>query len=331
LDISKIEAQHFELSPTEFNFERMLRRTTSVMTYRMDEKHQKFSLIIDEALPRTIITDDQRLAQVITNLLANAVKFTEDGGSIALEARLMEEDEQTALIRVAISDTGIGITPEQLERIFGEFEQAENSTSRSYGGTGLGLAISRNIVEMMGGKIEVTSEVGKGSTFSFAVRVEKGTGAFDQESADEMMRENAAASFDEIVEEEATFKGHRILLVEDVEVNREIVISLLEPTFIEIDCAVNGKEALDLFAADPTAYDLIFMDIQMPLMDGMEATRAIRALDDPRAKTIPIIAMTANVFREEVDEYLAAGMTDHIGKPINIRDVIERLKRYLSD
>jgi signal transduction histidine kinase/HAMP domain-containing protein len=330
LDISKIEAQKFELSVSEFSLERMLRRVANVMTYRMSEKQQKFNLSIDEALPRTIIADDQRLAQVITNLLANSVKFTSEGGSVTLEARLLDEDEHTALIRLAVSDTGIGITPEQLERIFGEFEQAENSTSRSYGGTGLGLAISKNIVEMMGGSIEVISEVGEGSTFRFDVRVEKGAGAFDQELADEIARKEAAENIDDIVEESATFEGRRILLAEDVEVNREIVVSLLEPTFIEIDSAANGKEALDRFAANPAAYDLIFMDIQMPLMDGLEATRAIRALDDPHAKSVPIIAMTANVFREEVEQYLAAGMTDHIGKPLDINDVIARLHRYLG-
>jgi PAS domain S-box-containing protein len=330
LDISKIEAQKFELSSSEFDLERMLRRMTSVMAYRMDEKRQAFDLIIDEALPRAIIADDQRLAQVVTNLLSNAVKFTGDGGTITLKASLLEDDERTALIRIAISDTGIGITSEQLERVFGEFEQAENSTSRSYGGTGLGLAISKNIIEMMGGSIEVVSEIGKGSTFHFDIRVKKGSGLFDQETANKTMREKAAESLDDIMGAEACFAGHRILLVEDMEVNREIVLSLLEPTLVEIDCAANGQEALDLFSIDPTAYDLILMDIQMPLMDGLEATRAIRALDDAHAKIIPIIAMTANVFREEVDEYLAVGMTDHIGKPINIRDVIERLKRYLN-
>jgi signal transduction histidine kinase/FixJ family two-component response regulator len=340
LDISKIEAGRFELSPVEFGFEKMLRRVASVMAYRMEEKRQEFCLIIDEALPVTIIADDQRLAQVITNLLANAGKFTGEGGTIGLEARLLEEDADTALIRIAVSDTGIGISPEQIGRIFSEFEQAENSTSRSYGGTGLGLAISKRIVELMDGHIEVTSELGAGSTFHFDLRVKKGKGDPGQEFAADALQEAAAARTDAAVGEDRdenrdkdrdrSFEGYRVLLVEDLEVNREIVLALLEPTLLAIDCAGNGREALDMFRAAPDAYDLIFMDIQMPVMDGLEATRALRALDVPRAKTVPIIAMTANVFREEVEEYLAAGMTDHIGKPIDLPNVLAKLDQYLG-
>jgi PAS domain S-box-containing protein len=340
LDISKIEAGRFELSPMEFSLERMLRRVASVMAYRMDEKHQDFCLVLDDTLPTTIVADDQRLAQVVTNLLANAVKFTGEGGTIRLEAHLLEEDAGTASIRILISDTGIGIAPEQIERIFSEFEQAENSTSRSYGGTGLGLAISKRIIEMMGGSVEVVSKVGEGSTFSFDIRVEKGKGGFDQEAVreeavredaiKETMQKAAASDIDDLIDEDHRFEGRRVLLVEDLEVNQEIVIALLEPTCIEIDCAENGQVALALFKAHPDAYDLIFMDIQMPVMDGLAATRALRALDLPRAKTIPIIAMTANVFREEVEEYLAAGMTDHIGKPIALAEVIAKLDHYFS-
>jgi signal transduction histidine kinase len=330
LDISKIEAGRFELSPVEFNLERMLQRVSSVMVYRIEEKQQSFRFEVDEALPRTVVADDQRLAQVLTNLLSNAVKFTEEGGAVGLEARLVEQGADTARISFVVSDTGIGITPEQLERIFSEFEQAESSTTRSYGGTGLGLAISKRIVEMMGGSIDVSSEPGKGSTFSFELTVEKGTGTDEREPAEPMIRDAAAAGVDEAGLADGGFAGKRILLVEDLEVNREIVMALLEPTLLQIDCAENGQEAFEVFKAAPDAYDLIFMDIQMPVMDGIEATRRIRALDMPRAKTIPIVAMTANVFREEVEEYLAAGMTDHIGKPIDLAAVIVKLGQYLD-
>jgi signal transduction histidine kinase/ActR/RegA family two-component response regulator len=332
LDISKIESGHFELSVTELALARMLRHTSSVMAYRMEEKHQKFCLTIDEALPPVIKADDQRLAQVITNLLGNAVKFTGDGGTISLEAQLLTQDADTASIKIAVSDTGIGIAPEQLGRIFGEFEQAESNTSRSYGGTGLGLAISKRLINMMGGSIEVVSEVGKGSTFSFIICVEKGTGVLDEAAAEKAAQdgdETAASVEGAIVgTADSTFAGRRILLVEDLEVNREIVATLLEPTLVAIDSAENGREALEMFQAAPNAYDLIFMDIQMPVMDGLEATRLIRALDLPQAQRIPIVAMTANVFREEVEEYLAAGMTDHIGKPINLEELIAKLKHY---
>ncbi|MDR2106389.1 MAG: response regulator [Coriobacteriales bacterium] len=330
LDISKIEAGRFELSPVEFSLERMLQRVSSVMVYRIEEKQQDFHIKIDEALPRTVVADDQRLAQVITNLLSNAVKFTDEGGTVSLEVCLVEEDADTAHISFAVSDTGIGIAPEQIERIFSEFEQAESSTTRSYGGTGLGLAISKRIIEMMGGGITVSSEPGKGSTFSFEITVKKGTGVDKRENAEPMIGDASAANAMETALADGSFAGKRVLLVEDLEVNREIVIALLEPTLLAIDCAENGQEALEVFEASPDVYDLIFMDIQMPVMDGIEATRRIRALDIPRAKTIPIVAMTANVFREEVEEYLAAGMTDHIGKPIDLAAVIAKLAQYLG-
>jgi signal transduction histidine kinase len=327
LDISKIEAGHFDFAPAEFSLERMLQRVVGVMAYRIEEKRQNFRLDIDEGLPPTVVADEQRLGQVVTNLLSNAVKFTGDGGAIDLEARLLGEDEQKARVRVSVRDSGIGISDEQMGRIFSEFEQAENHTSRSYGGTGLGLAISKRIIEMMGGTIGVTSEVGKGSCFSFELEVEKGSG--DGETGD---AHAAALGFLGRAPSEGgvSFAGRRILLAEDLEVNREIVLALLEPTSLEIDCAENGQVAIEMFKGRPDAYDLIFMDIQMPVMDGLEATRVLRALDLPEAKAVPIVAMTANVFREEIEEYLAAGMTDHIGKPINLEDVIAKLLRYLD-
>ncbi|MDR0350085.1 MAG: response regulator, partial [Coriobacteriales bacterium] len=217
---------------------------------------------------------------------------------------------------------------------FSEFEQAENHTSRSYGGTGLGLAISKRIIEMMDGSIEVSSEVGEGSTFYFTISLEKGAGetdALDDGSASVSARRRADGEGSEGSADAVSFAGRRVLLAEDLEVNREIVLALLEPTDIMIDCAENGQVAVEMFKAQPEAYDLILMDIQMPVMDGLEATRVLRALDIPNAKAVPIVAMTANVFREEVEEYLSAGMTDHIGKPINLPDVIAKLNRYLGE
>jgi signal transduction histidine kinase len=331
LDISKIEARKFSLSPVEFNLKHMLQRVTSVMSFRVDEKNQEFKLEYDETLPASIVADDQRLSQVITNLIANAVKFTDEHGSVILAVHLVEEDATTARINFSVTDSGIGISPEQMERVFVQFEQAENNTTRSYGGTGLGLSISRNIVEMMGGELTVSSELGKGSKFEFTISAEKGFGGFDAELLDDSVQKVAADRIDELILEDALFEGYRILLAEDVEVNREIVLALLEPSGVTIDCATNGQEAVDMFEADQDGYDLIFMDIQMPILDGLGATQAIRALGTPKAQEIPIIAMTANVFREEVEQYLAVGMTDHIGKPIDFGDVIAKLEHYLKN
>jgi PAS domain S-box-containing protein len=324
LDISKIEANMLELSPVEFNFENMLQKIATVINFRVDEKQQKFSIYIDGKIPQTIIADEQRLAQVITNLLSNAVKFTPEKGSVTLDASCIREEDDVCIIQISVTDTGIGITEEQQKLLFKSFQQAESSTTRKYGGTGLGLAISKSIVEMMGGKIWIKSEPEKGSAFNFTIMVKSGKTA--ENNAHNVMGGQKA---DGTIDINGLFAGRRILLVEDVEINREIVLALLEPTQMEIDCAENGAEAVRIFSEAPDKYELIFMDVQMPEMDGYEATRRIRSLDTPKGKTVPIVAMTANAFRENVEECLAAGMNDHIGKPLDFEKVIEKLCVYL--
>jgi signal transduction histidine kinase/ActR/RegA family two-component response regulator len=324
LDISKIEANKLELSSEEFSFEKMLQRAINVVSFRVEEKRQKFSVYIDSSIPKCLIGDDQRLAQVIANLLGNAVKFTPEQGCINLAARFMGEQNGLCTIKVSVSDTGIGISAEQQAKLFRSFQQAESGTTRKYGGTGLGLAISKRIVEMMGGKIWVESEAGKGSSFIFTIQIRKCSmkeHELPNQSINQANKEQAYV--------DGVFAGRRILLAEDVDINREILQALLEPTQVQIDCAVNGKEALDMFSQASEKYDMIFMDMQMPEMDGYEATHRIRALDIPKAKTIPIVAMTANVFREDVEKCLKAGMNSHIGKPLNFNDVMERMHTYL--
>ena len=315
LDMSKIEAGKFDLSESEFEFNKMITQVVNVSKFRMDEKKQRFTLDIDENIPTYLYGDDQRLSQVITNLLSNAAKFTPDNGSIELVARLISEEDDSCNIQISVIDTGIGLSPEQQAKLFTSFQQAENSTSRKYGGTGLGLAISKAIVEMMGGRVWINSELGKGSEFAFTVMVKRGYRGHEDVAVTE--------------EADDCFEGHTILLVEDVELNREIVLALLEPTLVTIDCAENGREALDMFIAAPDKYELIFMDMQMPEMDGLEATEKIRALDIPSAKTIPIVAMTANAFREDVVRCLDAGMDGHIGKPLDFEEVLSKLRTYL--
>jgi CheY-like chemotaxis protein len=219
-----------------------------------------------------------------------------------------------------VRDTGIGISREQQSRVFNSFEQADGGISRKFGGTGLGLAITKRIVEMMDGRIWVESELGKGSSFIFTI-----TAALPPEYSEtpnsEPPEDESAGNMD--------FTGRRILLAEDIEVNREIVMTLLEPTGVVLDCAENGLAALEKFEANPAAYDMIFMDVHMPEMDGYMATRRIRALDCPEAVSVPIIAMTANVFTEDVQKCLAAGMSDHIGKPIDFNEVLKKLAKYM--
>jgi PAS domain S-box-containing protein len=333
LDMSKIEAGKLELSDVKFDFEKVIRRVAGVIGYRIDQRAQIFDVHVDESIPHALIGDDQRLAQVVTNLLSNAVKFTPEGGRISLNARYEGEGNGNCKVRVDVTDTGIGIDEEQQRKLFSSFQQADSDTSRKFGGTGLGLAISKSIVEMMDGEIWIDSKPGEGSTFSFFVHLKQGAeGAPGMDDADigfgigYKAGSNAGA---EAIEENA-FAGKRILLAEDVEINKEIVLVLLEPTGVEIDCADNGAEAVRLFGANPDKYDLIFMDVQMPEMDGYKATEIIRAMDIKGAKDIPIIAMTANVFREDIEHCIISGMNDHVGKPLDFGEVLEKLHKYMD-
>jgi signal transduction histidine kinase/DNA-binding response OmpR family regulator len=453
LDMSKIEANKFELSPEEFNFEKMLQRVVNVINFRVDEKKQHFTVHLDRHMPHVLISDSQRLAQVITNLLSNAVKFTPEDGSIRLDANLVKEEGDLCTIKIEVTDTGIGIDAEQQLRLFSSFEQADSSISRKFGGTGLGLAISKQIVEMMDGEIWVHSEPGRGSTFGFTIEGKRGTErkqyapAFNRknlrtlavddeadvrsyfediaarfgfacdtaasgEEALEKIRQDGpytiyfidwklpgidgielsrkikeseeshpivimisatewsvietrarragvdrflpkplfpSAVFDCINEclgignmrmaekdqekEVDCFKGFRILLAEDVEINREIVLALLEPTELIIDCAENGVDAVKYYTENPDQYQMIFMDVQMPEMDGYEATRRIRSWEAEQAepqRRIPIIAMTANVFREDIEKCLQSGMNGHVGKPLDFDEVLEKLRQFLA-
>jgi lactose/cellobiose-specific phosphotransferase system IIC component len=329
LDMSKIEANKLEFSPVEFNFEKMIQKAAGVINFRMEERKQCFTVNMDGHIPPVLFGDEQRLSQVVTNLLSNAVKFTPENGSIDLNARLLKEEGRLCTIQVEVIDTGIGISEEQLPRLFNSFEQADSGTSRRFGGTGLGLAISRSIVEMMGGNIWVESAPGKGSVFAFTVQVSRA----DEGRQPDPPEAGQEAGGESLAILSGAYRGRRILLAEDVEINREIMTTLLEPTGLEIDCAENGAEALRAFTERPGAYDLILMDVQMPEMDGYEATRRIRAWERERAsgppQEIPIIAMTANVFREDVEKCLEAGMNGHVGKPLNFDEVLGTIQKYL--
>ena len=317
LDMSKIEANKFELCYVDFNFEKTIKQVVNVIIFRVEEKHQRFDVFIDPSIPKNFTGDDQRLAQVITNLLSNAVKFTPENGNVSLNASFVSEKDGVCTIKISVSDTGIGISQEQQGRLFQSFQQAEVSTTRRYGGSGLGLTISKTIVEMMGGRIWIESELGKGSTFYFTAQMKINYGSQAEGKEDDL-----SVSYDIT----GMFKGKHILLAEDMEINREIVIALFEPTGLQIDQAQNGAEALQMFSENPDKYSAVLMDVQMPEMDGYEATRRIRQIDNPKAKTIPIIAMTANVFQEDVNRCLRAGMNGHVGKPLNFNEVLNKLR-----
>jgi signal transduction histidine kinase/ActR/RegA family two-component response regulator len=318
LDISKIEAGKLELSETDFLFASMLRQVETVIACKISEKKQHLRVTVEDAVPRALVADRQRLAQVIANLLSNANKFTHEGGHITLNVRRLADEEGMCVLEFSVADDGIGIAPEQQGKLFHSFEQADGSISRKYGGTGLGLAISKKIIEFMRGRIWLESEKDKGACFFFTIQAREGAA-----SRDASLEEAPQAVQGQV------FAGKRLLLAEDVEINREILVTLLEDTGIQIDSAENGQVACDMFAANPEAYDMIFMDLQMPEMDGYEATKRIRSMETPRARTIPIVAMSANVFREDIEKCLACGMDNHLGKPLEIHDVLEKMRKYL--
>ncbi len=323
LDMSKIEAGKLELSEIDFSVASLLRQVETVVHHKIEEKGQTFISHVAKDVPAALRADRQRLAQVIANLISNANKFTPAGGEIRLRIeRLPATEKNLCVLHIEVADSGIGISKEQQSKLFRAFEQADGSISRKYGGTGLGLSISQKIIELMGGKIWIESDLGQGARFIFTIRV--GIGPAGRETtADADPGADRAAS-------DVSLAGKRILLAEDVEINREIICTLLESTGVTIDTAENGLAACDAFAANSNGYDIIFMDIHMPEMDGYEATRRIRAMALPRAASVPIIAMTANVFREDIEKCLAVGMNDHIGKPVNIDELLAKIRKYLA-
>lgn len=317
LDMSKIEANKLELERVEFDLKKLLDNICLVMGIRVNEKCQKLEVIYENEILTNFIGDETRLSQILTNLLSNAVKFTPENGRIEIRAREMENKGKYAMLKISVKDNGIGVAKEQQERIFHSFEQADGGTSRKFGGTGLGLAICKKLVEMMHGDIWLNSKQGEGATFTFTVRLGKGKPIAEEKVVEER------------VEKSEVLQGKQILLVEDGEINREIVVTLLAELDINVDTAVNGKQAVEMFEKEPDRYDLILMDVQMPEMDGYEATRSIRKLPYEYAKKIGIVAMTANVFREDVERCLAAGMNDHISKPINFMDMQEKMAKHI--
>ena len=320
LDISKIDAGKLHLSETEFDFSDIVNIIHNIFDFNVGEKHQEFSLNIAPDIPEKIIVDKKRFSQIITNLISNAVKFTPEEGKIDLSIEKEREVDDTITLLVRVKDNGIGLSKEQQPNLFHAFEQADGSISRKFGGTGLGLAISKRIVEMMNGTIWVDSEPDKGSTFSFNVDVKKANTKQGQDTKQNSTNDEQKKNI---------FKGKNILMAEDIDINREIALTLLQDTGASIDAVENGEEALRAFENDPNKYDLILMDIQMPGMDGIEATKKIRSQESSASEPIPIIAMTANVFKADIDNCVDAGMNDHVGKPIESDLLIEKISKYI--
>lgn len=457
LDVSKIEAGKLILDSDLMNLEKMLMKLCNIFIVQADNKKLDFNIVFENNMHMHYIADELRLSQTLHNLFSNAIKYTPENGSVTLTIKELERHFDYSIVQFSVSDTGLGIRPENLARLRESFEMMDVPTTDQYGGAGLGLVICKSIINKMGGKMSVESEVGIGSTFSFTIRMDRpeeqikptlvsnirptdiklliaenndelrdqlsrivrgfdikpeevSTSAETVECVDKAHSNNTPydviiidqelpdmsgidtinslsdkidkntiiivttfATYNDIVElahgisidkfivkpffpssildainealskstkliktvrkshEDVDFTGKHILLAEDVEINRIIFSSLLEGTNLNIDIATNGLEAVNLFQLNPTKYDLIVMDVQMPKMDGLEASSTIRKMNSRFAKKIPIIAMTANAFKEDIAECLKAGMDDHIAKPVDEKILVEKLATYFNE
>jgi signal transduction histidine kinase/ActR/RegA family two-component response regulator len=346
LDLSKIEDGKLVLSHEPFDLYQMIETVRLCIEAIPRQKNQNFIINFHDIADghQHLVGDEVRLSQVFINFLSNAFKFTPENGSIYLEITELEptetqndtenktqdtkgknqDDQPAARFRFEVKDTGIGIAPENQTLIFRPFEQADNSIARSHGGTGLGLAICTRIVRQMNSEIQIQSQLGEGTSFIFEVSMEL--------NPDADLDENKNDHKSDILSPSAIrdYSRCNVLIVDDVKINHLVLQQCLKPTHVNVEAAFNGLEAVTKVQQSPPGYySLVFMDIQMPVMDGYTAAQTIRALQHPDAKTLPIIAITANAFKEDVEHVLSAGMNGHISKPIDFKVVVRTLRKMM--
>ncbi len=323
LDFSKIEAGKFEISRDTYDIAQVLRDIQVIGNTRIGDKDVKLVMDVDGNLPRLLYGDGLRIRQVIINIMNNAIKFTEEG-FVTVSVKEQSRQGRKVLIQISVKDTGQGIRQEDLEKLFDAFTQVDIKKNQGKEGTGLGLAISRQLVELMGGELSVESEYGKGSRFFFTlwegIESEENIGDF-AEAGEQPTGEADIFTF--------TAPEAKILLVDDNMINREVAAALLAPLKMQMDTALDGQEALDM--VQEKTYDLVFMDHFMPVMDGVEAAKRIRALEGEYYHNLPILALTADAVQGVKEEFLAAGMNDFVSKPISMPEMLKALKRWLPE
>ncbi len=315
LDFSKIEAGRLEVERIEFELQKLTGTIMESFKVMARNKGLELKSTIEEGIQNSLIGDPARLTQILNNLLSNALKFTEEG-EVELLISQTNEWEKKVRLEFAISDTGIGIPKERIENIFESFTQASGSTKRLYGGTGLGLTISKQLTELQGGELWVDSEDGKGSTFYIGMEFGKGEGT------------STSDAFESAESSRLILKGKKILLAEDNVVNQKVMKRFLERWEVEMTIVENGIEVLE--ALKKSRYDVILMDLQMPKMDGYEATKAIRTLSDPSKRETPIVALTAAALQEVKEKVFASGMNDFVTKPFNPTELQQKLAELIK-
>ncbi len=331
LDMNKIESGNLELVMEKINLAELVDNLVILSKPQIEEKNHKLSVVMKNVEHKNVIGDSMRLQQVFMNLMSNAVKYTPKGGEIKLiVSEKVTNNDRVGCYEFIFEDSGIGMSEDFLKKIFEPFTRANDSRVEKIEGTGLGMPITRNIVSMMNGDIKVESQVGKGSRFTVTIFLKR------QQSvgkAGDGLEDEKERGFGDTIEDFArrSFRGKRVLLVEDNELNAEIALEILGMTDLEIEHVWDGKEALEKIEnVEDGYYDIVFMDIQMPVMNGYEAARAIRALPRSYAKSVPIIAMTANAFAEDVQESKRAGMNEHVAKPLDLNQLLATLNKWLG-
>ncbi len=324
LDFSKIEAGQLELDPTPFDLRESLGDSVRSLTLRSQSKGLELVFSVSPEVPRILEGDQGRLRQVIVNLIGNAIKFT-DRGEVRLEVSCKSKSQSTCMLLFSVRDTGIGIPADKQARIFEDFQQADRSTTRNHGGTGLGLAISSRLVDLMGGRIELDSAPGRGSTFHFTVRfpvVESPDHAAELDVTSNRPHSNASTQ-----KTESPLNSVRVLLAEDNKVNQTLAMRLLEKLGCHVTVVDNGRHAIDALAENE--FDIILMDVEMPEMDGISATKEIRRREQDSKQHIPIVAVTAHAIVGDRERCLEAGMDDYLSKPVRINEIRAMLTKIL--
>jgi protein-histidine pros-kinase len=321
LDFSKIEAGKLDLEARTFELEALVEGAAGVLAHQARQKGLRLHVHVDASIPGVLRGDADRLRQILLNLIANALKFTASG-SVVVRAIPVETSSGHAVVRFEVEDTGIGIHPDVVPKLFEPFVQGDSSSSRRFGGTGLGLSISKRLAELMHGEIGVKSEPERGSLFWFTAR-------FDRPSAAAASDPAAASPSARALDRTPMTSVRRVLVAEDNESLREILVHQFAQLGVPVTVVANGREAVDAVRRDDVA--LLFMDCHMPEMDGFAATRVIRANEDGTARHVPIVAMTANAFREDRDACLAAGMDDYLAKPVRIADLRGMIDRWITE
>ena len=324
LDMSRIEADRVQLESKPFSLRQLADRLYDMFAKNLEARGVHYEVRFEDITVDYVIGDELRISQAIINFLSNAVKFTSEGEIIVTFRQMMRSAGHVDLM-VRVHDTGIGMAPEFINRIFRPFEQESIETTKRYGGTGLGMAITDHIVRLMGGEIVVESEPGKGSDFSVYLHLP------EAEAPEQTAKVKALSEDDAEEKMQDSFKGRHILLAEDNEINAMIAVEILQEMGAEVDVAENGEVAVERFSAQPAGhYDFILMDVQMPVMDGRTATRHIRALNREDAKTIPIFGLSADAFVEDERLSKESGMNSHFSKPVDFRRLQKEIGVFLN-